>query len=133
EAAGTGPARRGRRGDGGALWQGARCSGMIRSFHQGDVMKIQKGLLALCMLSLSFLTTGAFAKEDKATRQAEVQQKTQEAMERFYKVKPELKEAVAKAPGYGIFTTYGVSFVIGGSGGTGLVHDNHTKHTTYMK
>ena len=39
-------------------------------------MKIQKGLLALCMLSLSFLTTGAFAKEDKATRQAEVQQKT---------------------------------------------------------
>ena len=96
-------------------------------------MKIQKGLLALCMLSLSFLTTGAFAKEDKATRQAEVQQKTNEAMERFYKVKPELKAAVAKAPGYGIFTTYGISFVVGGSGGSGLVHDNKSKHNTFMK
>jgi len=96
-------------------------------------MNIQKRLLVLGALSLSLLATGAFAKDDKATKQAEVLAKTQAAMERFYKVKPELKDAVAKAPGYGIFTTYGVSFVIGGSGGTGLVHDNHTKHNTYMK
>ena len=96
-------------------------------------MKTKNGLLALCMLSLSFLATGAVAKEDKATKQAEVQQKTHDALERFYKAKPELKEAAAKAPGYGIFTTYGFSFVIGGSGGAGLVHDNKTKHNTYMK
>lgn len=96
-------------------------------------MKMQKTFLALCLLSLSFLAPGAFAKEDKAAKQAEVQQKTQAALERFYKAKPELHDAVAKAPGYGIFTTYGVSFVVGGSGGAGLVHDNKTKHNTYMK
>lgn len=96
-------------------------------------MKMMKGLVALCMLSLSFLAGGAFAKEDKATKQAEVHQKTNEALERFYKAKPELKDEVAKAPGYGIFTTYGFSFVIGGSGGAGIVHDNKTKHNTYMK
>ena len=79
-------------------------------------MNIQKRLLVLGALSLSLLTTGALAKDDKATRQAEVVKKTDEALERFYKVKPELKAAVAKAPGYGIFTTYGVSFVVGGSG-----------------
>ena len=82
-------------------------------------MNIQKRLLVLGALSLSLLATGALAKEDKATKQAEVVTKTEAAMERFYKVKPELKDAVAKAPGYGIFTTYGVSFVIGGSGGSG--------------
>jgi lipid-binding SYLF domain-containing protein len=96
-------------------------------------MNIQKRLLVLGAMSLSLLATGALAKDDKATKQAEVVTKTGAAMERFYKVKPELKDAVAKAPGYGIFTTYGISFVVGGSGGSGLVHDNKTKHNTYMK
>ena len=96
-------------------------------------MNFQKRSLVLGAMSLSLLTTGALAKDDKATQQAEVVTKTGAAMERFYKVKPELKAAVAKAPGYGIFTTYGISFVVGGSGGSGLVHDNKSKHNTFMK
>ena len=89
--------------------------------------------VTLTVLATSFLAGGAFAKEDKATQQAEVKKKTEAALDRFYKAKPELKEATAKAPGYGIFTTYGFSFVIGGGGGAGVVHDNKTKHDTYMK
>jgi lipid-binding SYLF domain-containing protein len=89
-------------------------------------------LLELGVLSLSMLAVGALA-DDKAAKQAEVLKSTQASMERFYKEKPDLKAAVAKAPGYGIFTTYGVSFLIGGSGGTGVVHDNKTRKATYMK
>jgi lipid-binding SYLF domain-containing protein len=88
-------------------------------------------VLGLGVLSLSLLSGAAVAGE-KETKQAEIASKTQTALEHFYKAKPELKAAAEKAPGYGIFTTYGVSFLIGGSGGTGLVHNNATKKNTYM-
>lgn len=103
----------------------------MRSTYKGKSMNVQR-ILGLGVLSMSLLASGAFAA-DKAAQQAEVVKSTQASMERFYKEKPELKAAVAQAPGYGIFTTYGVSFLIGGSGGTGLVHDNQSKKNTFMK
>jgi len=84
-------------------------------------MNMQR-FLGLGVLSLCFLAGGAMA-QDKAAKQAEVIKKTQATMERFYKEKPELKTAVANAPGYAVFTTYGFSFVIGGGGGSG--RDSH--------
>lgn len=93
-------------------------------------MKIGKYLTAGA-IALSLLAGPAFAN-DKAAKQAEIVKHADAALQKFYEKKPELKAAVAKAPGYGVFTTYGLSFLIGGSGGKGLVHDNKTKHNTFM-
>ena len=86
-------------------------------------------LQALVVLALAAGTTMA---QDKARKQAEIRNAAKTALERFYKADPKLKDAVAKAPGYAVFTTYGLSFLIGGAGGSGLVHDNKSKKDTFM-
>lgn len=82
-------------------------------------------------VALMFAAGGALA-QDKAAKQAEVTKATQAALQKFYAAKPELKAEVAKAPGYGVFTSYGVSFLVGGAGGKGVVHDNKSGKNTYM-
>ena len=89
-----------------------------------------------------FLTIGALtmslvgcatAPQDKAAKQAEILKATATALDKFYAKKPDLKATLATVPGYAVFSTYGASFIVGGSGGTGVVHDNKTQKNTFMK
>src|SRR5512135_3306348 len=93
-------------------------------------MKLNRWIAAL--LVLSFAAGGAFAATDKAKKQAEVRKSTHAALAKFYKAEPQLKKEVAKAPGYAVFTTFGLSFIVGGEGGRGLVHNNRTKKDTFI-
>jgi lipid-binding SYLF domain-containing protein len=84
------------------------------------------------VLMFALAAGSAFAQSDKAKKQAEVRKVAQGSLERFYKAEPKLKGEVAKAPGYAVFTSYGFTFLLGGSGGKGLVHNAKMKTTTYM-
>ncbi|MEJ5990147.1 YSC84-related protein [Ramlibacter sp. PS3R-8] len=72
------------------------------------------------------------AQDQKSSRQTEVKAKAMEALQDFYKSDPKLQDMVAKAPGYAVFTTFGLSFGLGGAGGKGIAHDNKTSQDTYM-
>lgn len=68
----------------------------------------------------------------KAERQAEIRKAATEAIDKFVATEPRIKGELAAAPGYGVFTTYGLSFLIGGAGGKGLVRDAATKKDVFM-
>ncbi len=89
-------------------------------------------LITVAAAALALAAGPALAQSEKAKKQGEVNKAAQTALDKFYKANPKLKEEVEKAPGYAVFTTYGMSFLIGGQGGKGVVHDNKTKRVTYM-
>ncbi|MDM0071711.1 YSC84-related protein [Variovorax sp. J31P207] len=93
-------------------------------------MKRRKLLVVGASLA-SLLARGAYA-QDNAAKQAEVSAKAKQALEDFYKADAEIKNAVGKAPGYAVFTTYGLSFGLGGAGGKGIAHDSKSKKDTYL-
>ena len=83
-------------------------------------------------LALAIAAFGAPAwAADKAQKQAELNQATEQTLEKFYQAKPELKGDIAKAPGYAVFTSYGLTFLVGGAGGGGTAHAKDGK-VTYM-
>ena len=77
-----------------------------------------RSLLALAGTVLALCASNTFAATDVAAKQAEIRKAVAAALDKFYKARPALKADVHAAPGYAVFTTYGLSFVVGGGGGT---------------
>ncbi len=95
-------------------------------------MKIHTLLTALGAALVLAISPALAVGKTKAEKQAEVHKAADTALAKFYRLEPKVKEEVAAAPGYAVFTSYGLSFVIGGAGGSGLAHDNKTHKDTYM-
>jgi lipid-binding SYLF domain-containing protein len=92
-------------------------------------IRLLTGLTTAGALLLSQAALGATTAE----KQAELRKMCDDALAVLYKAKPEAKAAVEKSAGYGCFTSFGISFFVGGAGGHGLVVNNASKKTTYMR
>jgi len=67
-------------------------------------------------------------------KRASIQSETQKTLDELYAAKPEAREKVAKAAGYGYFSNLNVNlFVLSTENGYGVVHNNATGGDTYMK
>jgi lipid-binding SYLF domain-containing protein len=91
----------------------------------------RRKLLVIGTALAPLLISGAYA-QDKAAKQAEVKAKAMQTLQEFYQADAKIKDAVGKAPGFAVFTTYGLSFGLGGAGGKGIAHDAKSKKDTYM-
>lgn len=85
-------------------------------------------MVAACAALVSTSSTAA----DPAAKRAELRKMCDEAVATLIKAKPEMKARIAQAPGYGCFTSFGMSFFVGGAGGSGLVHDRAAKKDVFM-
>lgn len=91
------------------------------------------GVLALFTLLIiqGCATTGATTEGQK--RQAILKMK-QEVLSDLYRVHPEARSKIAKAPGYAVFSNANINLVLASfSGGEGVVKNNVTGKHTFMK
>lgn len=94
-------------------------------------MKIHQ-LLAAGAAFVALAGGNALAEGSKAEKRAEVLKSSHATLADFYKLDPKLRGQIEKSTGYATFTTYGLSFLIGGAGGKGVVHDRKTGKETFM-
>ena len=69
-----------------------------------------------------------------AEKRAHVRQMRDETLASFYRANPALRQQVASAPGYAVFTNVSVKiFVVATGKGYGVVHDRKTGRDTFMR
>jgi lipid-binding SYLF domain-containing protein len=102
--------------------------------EKGEIMKLFKiGLYSLLFASLLWgcATTRGTTPQDK--RHATLDMKN-ETLSDLYKVHPQARSQIAKAPGYAVFSDANVNVIFASfGGGYGVVKNNKTGRHTYMK
>jgi lipid-binding SYLF domain-containing protein len=85
-------------------------------------------------LACTLVTPGMVLAESKEASRAEVRKAAQEALNAVYKAQPSARAAVESAAGYAAFSNFGMKILFAGGGsGKGIVVNNKTQATTYMK
>lgn len=87
--------------------------------------------ITLALLASGCATTGSKTKAEK--RQSVLAMK-KEVLTELYKIKPDVKAQIARAPGYAVFSNVNVNIILASfGGGYGVVKNNTTGKHTYMR
>lgn len=74
------------------------------------------------------------ALADKQDDRQEVLDMKKEVLDKLYKEEPDVKDKIADAKGYAVFSNIGINLVFfSAAGGNGVVHNNTSGKNTYMK
>jgi len=98
-----------------------------------NVMSTLRKMTAIGLLL--FVAAGmAQAATDKQAAQAEVRKSTNAVLNKLYKVQPAARKIIAAAPGYAVFSNFGMKiFFAGGGTGNGIAVNRETGQETFMK
>jgi lipid-binding SYLF domain-containing protein len=98
-----------------------------------NVMTTLKKITAIGLLL--FVVTGmAQAQSDKEAGQAEVRKSTNAVLNKLYKVQPAARKVISAAPGYAVFSNFGLKILFAGGGtGNGIAVNRENGQETFMK
>ena len=91
-------------------------------------MNIRTGLTVAAVLLAALPALAA----DRAQQRDEIRRTCKESLAMLKKLNPAAATAVSRGAGYGCFANMGLTVIVGGAGGQGLVHDNASGRDDYM-
>ncbi len=94
-------------------------------------MKGSRWMMSACA-TVALAAANCAGAADVQQERGEIHKMCQDALATLYKEQPDVKAQIAKSAGYGCFSSFGFTFLLGGAGGRGLVHNNATNKDTYM-
>lgn len=91
--------------------------------------------LALALFLAAAPTGCATAQGNNAfEKRADARQMRSETLDAFFAKNPQMRQVLASAPGYGVFSAVSTQTIFVSSGnGFGIIHDNRTKADTFMR
>ncbi len=88
-------------------------------------------ILFISLLTSGCATTGGDTPSEK---RASIHKMKNEVLADLYRLKPEVKPQITRAPGYAVFSNANINIIFASfGGGYGVVKNNRTGHHTYMK
>lgn len=96
----------------------------------------RRSVAILAVAAMTGLLAGCMSPDgaSKAEKRAAVQEMRADTLARLYELRPEARERVENAVGYGVFSNVGINVVLVSAGnGWGVVHDNRDGSDVYMK
>lgn len=96
---------------------------------------LRRSLLLACMALAATPTWAADLSDSQIIqRRLEIRETAQDTLAALFEIQPSARFAVEHAAGYGVFSTFGIKVLFaGGNTGRGMVHNNRTRRTTFMR
>lgn len=96
--------------------------------------KLQKGCRSLVMLVGLALLGSCMSTGSVVEKRQLVQDMRDTALSDLYMEKPDVRQQIAEAPGYAVFSNANVNLIFASfGGGYGILHNNRTGRATYLK
>ena len=93
-----------------------------------------KGLVVLVLVAILLAGCSTPPGDTVSERKDYAQAMRKDTIAELYKEKPEAKEVVANAAGYGVFSNININlFILSSGNGYGIVRDKSARQDTYMK